>query len=72
MSGGDWRFLVSAATGPVTDLASASHGDWVLFDAKDSEGKMRLYRIPISGGEPQLIGDFSFNSKSCGGRTYYN
>jgi hypothetical protein len=65
MSGGDWRFLVSAATGPVTDPQDAiPHGDWVLFDAKDSQGKMKLYRIPISGGEPQLIGDLPVNSES--------
>ena len=40
-----------------------AYGDWILFDSKDAEGKLRLYRIPISGGEPQLMGDFPARSK---------
>jgi Tol biopolymer transport system component len=64
MSGGDWRFLVPAAAGVLAEPDDATpRDDSVLFDAKDSEGKLRLYRIPISGGEPQLLGDFPGNSK---------
>ena len=64
ISGRDWRFLVSAADGMLSDPHDAlAYGDWILFDAKDSEGKIRLYRIPISGGEPQLIGDFPAKSR---------
>jgi Tol biopolymer transport system component len=71
MSGGDWKYLVSASTGPVTEPQDAvTHGDWVLFDAKDSDGKIRLYRIPISGGEPQFIGDFPVDRKSEEGGPY--
>jgi len=63
MSGGDWTFLVSTATGVLSDPHdTVPYGDWILFDAKDSEGKRRLYRIPISGGEPQLIGEFPTKS----------
>jgi Tol biopolymer transport system component len=67
ISGGDWRFLISAA-GVLTDPGDAiPSGDWTLFDAIDSEGKVRLYRVPISGGEPQLIGDFPGKSRSTHG-----
>jgi len=63
-SGGDWRFLVSATDAMLSDPHDAlAYGDWVLFDAKDSEGKIRLYRIRLSGGEPQLIGDFPTKSR---------
>jgi hypothetical protein len=62
MSGGDWRVLVSAGADARVDDAVASD-DWVLFAEKDPEGKIRLYRIPISGGEPLLLGDFPSNSK---------
>ena len=64
MGGGDWRFLVSAADSGLSNPVDAyPEGDWILFEAKDSEGKHRLYRIPISGGEAQLIGDFPAKSK---------
>ena len=64
ISGGTWRFLVSAADGMLSDPHDAlAYDDWILFDAKDSGGKVRLYRIPISGGEPQLIGDFPARSR---------
>jgi Tol biopolymer transport system component len=62
MSGRDWTFLVAASK--LADPQDAiPRGDWLLFDAKNSEGKRGLYRIPISGGEPRLIGDFPSNSK---------
>jgi hypothetical protein len=59
MSGGDWRFLVSTAVGVLSyPQDSVPYDDWVLFDAEDSQGKLRMYLIPISGGDLQLIGDF--------------
>jgi hypothetical protein len=59
MLGGHWRLLVSDAGGALSELRDAvPHGDWVLFDAKDPEGKFRIYRVPIAGGEPQLLGNF--------------
>jgi len=64
ISGGDWRFLVSAAEGMLSDPHDAlAYDDWILFDAKDSGGTVRVYRIPISGGEPQLMGDFPAKSR---------
>ena len=64
ISGGDWRFLVSAADGVLSDPHDAlGYGEWILFDDKDSGGKIRVYRIPMSGGEPQLMGDFPAKSR---------
>jgi Tol biopolymer transport system component len=63
MPEGDWTFLVSTAAGVLSDpYDTVTYGDWVLFDAKDSEGKLRLYRILASGGELQLLGDFPASS----------
>jgi hypothetical protein len=68
MSGGDWNFLVSPAAGVLADLDDiVPYGDWILFDAVDSLGKLKLYRVPTSGGEPQLIGDFPGNSRTANG-----
>ena len=65
MPEGDWTFLASTAAGVLSDPHdTVPYGDCILFDAKDSEGKRRLYRIPISGGEPQLIGDFPTKSRT--------
>jgi hypothetical protein len=59
----DWTFLVSTAAGVLSDpYDTVAYGDWVLFDAKDSAGKLRLYRILASGGELQLLGDFPASS----------
>jgi hypothetical protein len=64
ISGGDWKFLMSAADGVLSDPHDAiAYDDWILFDAKDSGGNVRLYRIPISGGEPQFVGDFPAKSR---------
>ena len=65
MPEGDWTFLASTAAGVFSDpYDTVSYGDWVLFDAKDSEGKLKLYRILASGGELQLLGDFPASASS--------
>jgi len=64
MAGGDWRFLVSDSAYALPYQAyPVPYGDWIMFPAKSGEGKLRLYRIPISGGEPELVGDFPAGSK---------
>ncbi len=65
MLGGDWKFLVSSADGVLSNVQDfIAHDDWVFFNSKDSEGKLRLYRISILGGDPQFIGECPIRAKT--------
>jgi hypothetical protein len=64
------RRLVELNTQDAPDFAPVparitEDGQWVIYSNKDPDGKLALYRIATSGGEPQRLADFpspdSFN-----------
>jgi Tol biopolymer transport system component len=34
-------------------------GNWIVYHDKDSDGKDGLYRVSVSGGEPERLGDYA-------------
>ena len=54
-SGGSW---ISVASGSGDQFAISPDGNWVYFDAKDSDGKQGLFRVATSGGDRERVGDF--------------
>lgn len=63
-SGGDWKLLTTinpAATRNkfVTEFAPTPDGKWVLYRDADGSGKHGLFRVSISGGAPERIGDYA-------------
>ena len=55
ISGGDWKHLVKAI-GEQAQFTPDSSA--ILFHGADAAGRRGLYRVPISGGQPQRLGDF--------------
>jgi hypothetical protein len=75
ISGGDWKRLVSVNSptiygcgcfGCFAHYAVTPDGNWLLFHDTDSAGKQILFRVPISGGLPERLGDFPTSSTCCG------
>jgi Tol biopolymer transport system component len=54
-SGGDWAPLVSGI-GMNVPVFTMPDGKWVFYQDKDAAGKYGLFRVPITGGEPQRLG----------------
>ncbi len=54
---GEWKTLVSGILpGGHFEITPDCH--WVLFHSFDSEGKHALFRVRVTGGEPERVGDF--------------
>jgi hypothetical protein len=63
-SGGDWRPLASLnkaimASNAPSGLAITPDSKWVVYHDVDSAGKHGLFRVPISGGTPERLGDYA-------------
>jgi hypothetical protein len=62
----DWKHLafirmnwISRLVPGIADAANfTSDGDWVVYQDKDASGKVGLYRVSTSGGEPERLGDY--------------
>jgi Tol biopolymer transport system component len=59
-SGGDWKSLASGLRENLK-WATTPDGDWIIYHARDAQGEHSLYRVPITGGTPQRLGDFPSN-----------
>ncbi len=66
-SGGDWKLLASVNKankavaqwgGVLRELAVAPDGRWVIYHDVDAGGKQALFRVPISGGAPERLGEY--------------
>jgi Tol biopolymer transport system component len=55
MEGGNWRALASGDVGAMPTFTPDSH--LVLFTKKDIGG-LALFRVPVTGGTPQRLGDY--------------
>jgi Tol biopolymer transport system component len=64
MSGGDWKNLVSGATGLWWQTVVSPDSKWVFYHTIDQAGKHSLFRVSITGGEPERMGDFPCESFS--------
>ena len=63
-SGGDWKPLVTinkavTISGFPTEIAPTPDGKWVLYHDVDAAGRHGLFRIPISGGAPERLGEYA-------------
>jgi Tol biopolymer transport system component len=56
VSGGDWKVLVSGVKGLWTNDETTHDGNWAFYQAYDSAGKPALFRVPTTGGTPELVG----------------
>jgi Tol biopolymer transport system component len=64
LSGGDWKPVVSLASGPNGHVTCTPDGNWLIYHSTDPAGKHVLFRVPISGGQPQSLGSFPTESSS--------
>src|SRR5262249_12041985 len=48
---------VDRQRGPIT-IESTLDSKWIIYQDKDASGKDGLYRVAISGGEPERLGDY--------------
>jgi hypothetical protein len=69
MPDGDWKTLVSGAKGLSVTYDTSRDGNWAFYYAYDATGKSGLFRVPISGGEPQRLGDLP--SETFHGNFYF-
>jgi Tol biopolymer transport system component len=58
MTGRDWKTLLANAGGLWMQTVITSDSKWVLYHTRDSSGKDGLFRVPISGGPQERVGDF--------------
>ena len=56
LSGGDW--MPVGPLGGNTAKAFTPDGKWIVYYERPQDGKNSLFRIPVSGGQPERIGDF--------------
>lgn len=64
LAGGDWKQLAAinrAASSNkfASEFAPTPDGKWVLYRDVDRSGKHGLFRVPISGGKPERLGDYA-------------
>jgi len=62
MSGGDWRSLAASFRSPSFGVAITPDGNWLLYHDTDMAGRPGLFRVPITGRQPQRVGEFPGNS----------
>jgi Tol biopolymer transport system component len=59
MTGGDWSTIASIKGAPEVDqFVTTADEQWVIFHDLDESGKDCLFRVPIAGGKPELVGEF--------------
>lgn len=61
-SGGDWKPLVSGASGLWLQRLITPDSKWVFYHTVDSLGKDALFRVSMAGGQPERVGDFPTDS----------
>jgi Tol biopolymer transport system component len=64
MSGGDWTPVVSNNGKPIGHVGITPDGAWILYHAKDSEGKDSLFRVAVTGGQRERLGDFPSDQRT--------
>jgi len=55
LAGGDWKAVIP---GGGTQVAFSRDGNWLLYHGVDSGGRQSLLRVPVTGGQPERLGDF--------------
>ena len=55
LAGGDWKPVVPDGG---TQVAFSRDGNWLIYHGVDSAGKLCLLRVPVTGGQPERLGDF--------------
>jgi Tol biopolymer transport system component len=58
--GGDWKTLATGLIESAKWVAS-SDGKWIIYHTRNAQGEHGLFRVPITGGTPQRLGDFPSN-----------
>jgi len=73
VSGGEWKRLVTVRSpagredgGRINHFAVTPDGNWLLYHDSDAEGNQSLFRVPMTGGSPERLGDFPTTSTCCG------
>jgi Tol biopolymer transport system component len=61
ISAGDWKALAPAGAG---QKGFSRDGKWIFYHGVDAAGKDGLYRIAITGGAPERLGDFPTSQTS--------
>jgi hypothetical protein len=64
MSGGDWRPV--APDREMLNENFTSDGNWLVYYGRDAAGKLGLFRVATSGGEPERLGDYPNTGKDTG------
>jgi hypothetical protein len=64
LSGVDWKPLASLSSGRADHFAITPDGNWLMYHSTDPAGKHVLFRVPTSGGQPQIIGNFPSDASS--------
>lgn len=59
----DWKALASGVTVKAPPLVMPD-GKWVLYQTVDSTGRPGLFRVPISGGNSERLGDLPNNGSA--------
>jgi Tol biopolymer transport system component len=59
MTGGDWKKAASIKGAPERrQFVTTADEKWIIYHDVDGAGKDCLFRVPIAGGTPELVGDF--------------
>jgi Tol biopolymer transport system component len=58
IDGGDWQPVTSKARANLVPATSAD-GKWVLYVGEDAVGKSALFGVPVSGGTPETLAEFT-------------
>jgi Tol biopolymer transport system component len=64
VNGGDWKTLASGLTFKSPPFVMPD-GKWVLYQTADSSGRPGVFRVPITGGSSERLGDIP-NKGSAG------
>ncbi len=59
ITGGDWKTVASIKGAPERgQFVTTADEKWVIYHDVDGAGRDCLFRVPITGGKPELVGDF--------------
>jgi Tol biopolymer transport system component len=63
VNGGDWKVLASGVTVKVPPFVMPD-GKWVLYQTVDSSNRPGMFRVPITGGDSERLGDLPNNGSA--------